>query len=265
MATHLVAWQEAIDSATPIVVNNVVDDVLTRSGTERYLVPPDYRFVRWAMATGPSLTRAFLRTPSMGVRRFDFEISPRARGTNLLSLDQIEVARPLRALELIGGEEIEFQAAEDAVGASQVNGFVALSPAELPPVPDGDIRINRSTATVTLTAFAWTSVSLTLDTSLEPGTYALIGFIASSANLIAARVNIRGQQYRPGMPGLAGAEEVAHDFDPANFWPLMGYNMGSFTHITVPEVQFFASVADTAERVFFYSVRTGPAPGGAPG
>lgn len=264
MATHGVAWQENIDTATLFSINNVVDDVLTRSGTERYLVPPDYRFIHWVLASGPNLTRAAIVTPSLGVRRENYEIVPRRRGANTLSLLGPEIFKPTRPTELTGGEEIEAQAAEDAVGLSQANIIAALGPAELPPMPDGDIRRVRATASVTLTAFAWTSVSFTVDSTFEPGTYALVGFLPISANVLAARANIRGQQYRPVMPGFAGTEAAAVDHDPALWSMLMGYTMGSFTHITIPEIQFFSAVADTSETLFLYAIRTGAAPGGTP-
>ncbi len=264
MATHLAAWQQSIDSAVLAAITTVTDDVLTRSGTLRYLVPPDYRFIRWAIASGPNVTRAQIVSPSLGVRRMNQEIVPRRRGASTLTLTGPEIYFPARPLELLPSEEIEAQVAEDAAGASQVNVIAALSAEALPAMPAGDIRRVRATATTALTAFAWTTVSMTLDTSLEPGTYSLVNFIPISANILAARAIITGQQYRPGVPGLAGTEAAAVDFDDALLRQVSYYAMGSFTHITVPQIQFFAAVADAAETVFFDVVRTGAAPTGAP-
>ncbi len=257
MATHLVAWQQGIDSAVLAPINTIVDDVLTRTGQTRYLVPPGLNRVYWALAAGANITRAQLITPSLQVRRMNPEILPRRRGSQLLTLSGIEVFKPYRPLILTPGEELEADIAEDGAGATQVDVMACLGPDVLPPAPDGDIRIVRATGSTTLTSAAWTSVVLTLDNSLEAGTYTLIGFIPISANVLAARAIITGQQNRPGMPGLSGTEAVAADFDPARLDSLMFYNMGSFTHITVPAFQFWASAGDTTQTVFLYLVKTG--------
>ena len=257
MAEHLAAWQQSIDSATLAAITNVVDDVLTRTSVTRYLVPPGYNAIRWAAASGVNLTRAQIITPSLQVRRMNTEVAPRRRGAETFALANPEIYIPPRPLLLVPGEEIEFDIAEDAAGASQNDGFVALGPAALPPMPDGDIRVVRATGTTTLVARAWTSVVLTLDSSLEAGNYALVGFIAMSATAVAARAIITGQQNRPGMPALAGAEAAAVDFEAALLNQLMYYDMGHFTHITVPAIQFFATAADVAETVYLYVIRLG--------
>src|SRR5713101_2593072 len=136
MATHLAAWQQSIDTATLAPINNVIDDVLTRTSVTRYLIPPLYNNVQWAIASGPNITRAQIITPSLLVRRMNPEVAPRKRGANVLTLTALEIYRPPRPLGLIPGEEIEFDVAEDAAGASQLNGFVSLGPVALPPMPD---------------------------------------------------------------------------------------------------------------------------------
>jgi len=265
VATHLVAWQQSVDQAALAAINTVVDDVLTRSGATRYFVPAGYNFVRWALATGPSLTRARIFTPSLGTKRIDLEVEPKRTAANTLTLTGLEVMLPRRPYELVPGEEVEFQTAEGGAMATQMNGVVALSPAELPPMPDGDIRAIRAAGTTTLTAFAWTTVTVTPDTSLEAGTYQLVGMLPISAGAIAARAIITGEVFRPGAPGLAGTDAAASDFDRATMDDTIWYAMGEFTHQTIPQIQFFSATADTSETVYLYAVRTGAAPTGAPG
>ncbi len=255
MATHLCAFQQSVDSATLVAINNVVDDVLTRTSVTRFLIPPLYNRIRWAAAAGQNLTRAQIITPSLLVRRMNPEVAPRKRGSEGFTLTAPEIFLPQRPLILVPGEEIEFDTAEDGAGATQMDGFVALSLDVLPPVPDGDIRIVRATGTTTLALRAWTSVVLTLDSSLEAGVYALVGFIAMSATVVAARAIITGQPNRPGVIGFQGAESAAVDFEAALFNQTIYYDMGHFTHITVPAIQFFAGAADVAETVYLYVVR----------
>jgi hypothetical protein len=257
MASHLVAYQQSIDAPTLTAINTVVDDVLTRTGSTRYLVPAEYNFVRWAAALGPNLTRAILVAPSFEVRRIRADIVPHRRGASTFSLGGFEIFQPPVPLELTPTEEMEAQVTEDAAGASQVYVLVNLGPAEQPAVPAGDIRPIRLTGSTTLTANAWTTVTMTPELSLEPGTYSLVAFLPISANCIAARALFVGQTWRPGVPGFAGTEAAARDFDWSNMQVAQFYEMGSFTHLTIPQFQFLSSAADTSETVLAWVVKTG--------
>lgn len=252
---HISAWRESIDSATLTPVDAVVDDILNRPTAERFLVPAGMNFVHWVAALGVDITRAQLVSPSIGVRRMSFEIIPRVRGSVTFEEPNINVFKPIRPFKLDATEHIEFQAAEDNGGASVVVGLVELGPEQLPAAPNGDIRIVRMTGTTTLVAATWTTVQPTEDVTLEPGMYSLIGFLPMSANVIAARAIIPGQNYRPGMPGLAAAEAAAVDINPATVWPLMGYEMGRFDHNNIPQFQFLSEVADTAETIIMFIVK----------
>lgn len=254
---HLCAFYESIDSASPIEIDNVVDDVLTRASAERFLVPEGFNHVLWAAALGPNVTRAKIETPSLGVRRMSTEVIPRRRGAITFDLSKPEIFVPPSPIPLTPSEELAFHAAEDAAGASAVYGLVALGPATQPALPAGDLRIIRATGATVLTANKWTTVSMTPELSLEPGRYMLIGFLAISANAIAARALITGQNWRPGMPALAGSEAAALDFAPMRLEQLNFEQMGEFTHINPPQFQFLSSAADASETVFMYVIKVG--------
>lgn len=255
MTQHLVAWQESADQAALAAINAVQDDILTRSGTERFVIPDGMNYIHWGYAAGPDLTRALLFAPSLGVRRMNAEIIPQNRAGEVLTLTQPQIWKPSVPIQLVPSEEIEAQTSEDNAAASQMDVFCALGPAEMPPIPSGDIRVNRCLGTTTVTARAWSSVLITPDQSFEPGDYALIGLIANSATVVMARALFQGQAWRPGVPGIAGAEADAKDFDPAVLWPFGGYDMGRFTHREIPQIQFFCTAADAAERVYLVSVK----------
>lgn len=257
MTTHLAAWQESADQAALAAINTIIDQVLTRNGAERYLVPEGMNFIHWGYAAGPDLTRAILFSPSIGVRRMNVEVFPHNRAGETLTLTQPQLWKPSVPIELIPMEELEAQTSEDNAAASQMDVFCALGPAELPPIPSGDIRVNRCLGTATLVARAWSLFSITPDVSFEPGEYALIGAFVNSATAVMARFNFQGQAWRPGVPAFAGAEADAKDFDPGVVWPYGGYEMGRFTHLTLPQVEIFATAADTAERVYLISVKVG--------
>ncbi len=258
MAWHTVAWYQSVDTGGVLTeLDTVVDDVLTRSGAKRFLVPQDYRYLRFAFATGVNLTDARLSTPSMLVRRMHGYIVPHRRGARTLGLDAMEVAIYDPPIALTATEEISALANEDAAGADALTVVASLGPETLPLAPRGDVRIVRLLGTTALTANVWTTVSVTPEFSLEPGTYVLAGFLPISAGCIAARAILVGQQYRPGFPGLAGSEAAALDVDMANLRPLLGYNLGTFTHITIPQFQFLSASADTSEVVYAFVVKVG--------
>ena len=259
MSTHLLAWQESIDQASLGRINAVVDDVVTTDGVDRFFVPNDYNWIRWAMATGPSLSRAQVVAPSLTVKRMNLEVVPRMDDAELLDLAKMPIFIPARPISLVPSESIEFQTAEDGSSGTQQDGFVALGPEILPDMPSGDIRVARASGSTTLVARTWTTVSLTLDSSLEPGRYTLVGFLPNSATAVAARMLFEGQTWRPGMPGLAGAEDVAMEFSLENVRRVMWYSMGEFTHTRVPQIQFFATSTDSAQVVILYIIRTGDA------
>lgn len=256
---HLCAFYESIDSASLVELNTVVDDILTRSGTKRFLIPGEFNHILWAAALGTNVTRAQIVTPSLGVARQSFEIIPRRRGDASFSLTHRQIALPPAPVPLIPSEEISVQAAEDAAGASSVYTLIALGPETQPALPTGLVRMIRGTGATPLTANTWTTVSITPDLSLEPGRYQLIGFIPISAGCIAARAIITGQTWRPGMPGLAASEAAAVDFDPIRDEQLMFEPMGEFTHVNLPQFQFLSASADTSEVVYLYVIRTGAA------
>lgn len=254
---HLCAFYESLDSATLTEIDNVVDDVLTRSSAERFLVPNEFNNILWAAALGANITRAQIAAPSVGVRRMSLEVVPRVRGAAAFTRTMLEIFIPPAPIPLIASEEIAFQAAEDATGNSAVYGLVALGPKTQPALPAGDIRLIRATGATTLTANRWTTVTVTPELSLEPGRYTLIGFLPISAGCIAARALITGQNWRPGVPGIAAAEATAVNFDAERIERLEYEPMGEFTHINPPQFQFLSSSADTSEVVFMWVIRTG--------
>lgn len=256
MAWHTFAYRQSIGPTTTLTELNVVpDDILTRSGDKRFLVPADYRFIRFVQASGPNLTRAVLRSPSLEVRRQQYEVVPRRRGGETLNLTALEISHPVRPVMLVSTEELSALATTDGASASVVNVVVSLGLENPPMAPAGDMRIIRFLGSTTLVPGQWTTVTVTPELALEAGTYVITGFLAISAGCIAARVLLRGQAYRPGLPGLAGTEATAVDYDHAMMAKLFGYNLGSFTHIELPQFQFLSASADTTQTVIVYAVK----------
>lgn len=258
MGQHLAAWFESIDQAALGRITVLQDDVLTPSDTDRFLVPDDYNFIHWGFATGVNISQARIVTPSLEVAKSDLDILPIGDGADLLTISQPAIWIPRRPVRLEPSESIEVQTSEDGSGATTQQAFVSLGSAEMGPMADGEIRSVRATGTTTLTADTWTSVTLTLESTLEAGRYQLVHFAPFGATVVAARFLPQGGGFRPGMYGFGAASPAQFDF-PTDPWDRLGwYNMLEFTHITIPQIQYFATAGDTAQTVQMYVIRTGP-------
>lgn len=256
MGTHMAGWTESADNAVLTRIATVQDDVLTPSGTERFLVPSEYNHIHWAYATGANLSGARIVTPSLEVQKSDLDINPFQDGSDLVEKVSPSIWIPRRFIELVPSESIEVQTSEDgATTRTQV--FVVLGTAENAPMSNGFIRSIRATGSTTLAANTWTSVTLTPESSLEAGRYQLVHFSVSGVSPVAARFLPQGGGFRPGMFCSAAASPAQFHWG-ASLWHLLGwFNMLEFTHITFPQIQIFATSADTVQTVQMYVIRLG--------
>ncbi len=257
MPTHMVAFFESIDQVALGRINGVQDDVLTPIGVDRFLVPSAQNHIQWAFASGLNLTGARIVTPSLEVNKSDLDILPFNQGADLLSIVSPSIFIPPRFIEIEPSENIEVQTSEDGAGATTQQAFITLGPAQNEPMPAGKIRSIRLTGTTTLVADGWTSVTLTPESTLEAGTYMMVHFKAHGVSALAARWLPQGGGPRPGMFASNGASPDHFDWNPS-LWDKLGwFSMLEFTHITLPQIQIFATAGDTAQVVQMYAIRTG--------
>jgi len=255
MATHLAAYTATVETDVETELSAVKDDVLTRTAAERFMVPADLNNVYWKAALGVNLEKARIYTPTLEMRRTVPYVVPHVRGAIKFGPDKFRVDICEPPISLTATEELSFYGTSGA--AERIYGLVSLAPDTLPPAPAGEVRVVRCTGNTTLVPNEWTSVKITPDVALEPGTYVLVGMLPISANAIAARAIITGQVWRPGVPAIAGDEATALGCNRNFLKAVQNYAMGTFTHINIPEVQFLSSAADTSEVVYLYLVKTG--------
>jgi hypothetical protein len=255
MVSHLVAFYQSTYNISDVEINVVKDDVLSRTAATRILVPPDLNRIGWGYAAATDLAKARYFTPSLETRRFYALIHPHRKGGVLPTIDVPRIFVPEPPVELTPNEELSAKFTVGGSAAEDIYGLASFQVAALPAVPAGEFKIVRCTGSTTLVKGDWTSVKLTPDVSLEAGEYALVKFIAISTNVIAARVIIPGQVWRPGLPGFPGAEADALAHATVYSKLLPAYEMGRFDHLHLPEFQFLANAADTSEVVYLYLVK----------
>jgi hypothetical protein len=237
-------------------IDALKDDVLSRTTPERFMVPADINNIHWLAALGLNLSRAYIKTPSLEVKRTLLDIIPHVKGAVKFPLTYVPVSKFSPPVSLVPTEEVSAFAVQTGTTAEREYILALLGSPTIEAPPAGEVRMVRCTGNTTLTANEWTSVKITPDIALEAGTYALVGMVPISANAIAARAIITGQVYRPGVPALAGSEADAKVCSRAWFELFGGFLFGTFTHLTIPEIQFLSSAADTSEVVYLYVVKT---------
>ena len=238
----LVGFTESQDSATLVNVAALVDPHIRVVGDD-IVVPSGLNYVGGVYAIGAAITRAQLVSPSIR-RRYPLEITPVEIAA--------EPADPVKynpffgsPIQLDEDESLNFQAAENGVGAQQSSGLVWLCDGATSPITGSEMFTIRATNASTLVAYAWTNGALTFNDTLPAGEYAVVGMRASSSGLIAARLVF--SQY-PWRPGCIASDTLGEQSAPVFRMGALGV-WGQFSHNTPPTVDFLSLSADTSQTV----------------
>lgn len=250
---HLEAYSSSIASGTtPLLQLTAVPSQIYPPAANGLLVQQLNKVLLAAML-GPAAIRAQLQSPTLRKNPF-IDIVPPNRGTLFGSPVRIAdfSATPL---VLSPNEELD-------VFATQNNGAPAIetvgiwfSDGPRSPRQGGAILTVHATASATLTAAGWTTVTFALDTQLDPGTYAIVGMRGFSATgeLIRVIPNSAGQVYRPGVT-------MVQAYDGLDMKYARNGELGTFcTFATtnLPKFELFASAADVAEELWLDLVQVG--------
>jgi len=239
----VVVFSESQDASAGLTLfAPVSDDVYATSGDDLY-IKRSARYLIGAFAFGDTVARARVVTPSMGSLEREVPIF-RTFG-NIRLVDLPHFRRPDLLEE---NEPLNFYIQNGA--AEQDYGVVFLSSVPRLSKVSWDL-VMRFTGSTSLTANAWTKVSLTPDITLPEGRYRIVGFIPISANGIVARiVPVEGAR-RPGFV-CARTEYDALSKSLDNWLADTGI---VFTPRTVPKVEFLSAAADTSETVIMFLKR----------
>ena len=244
MAFHLIGYTASQDTSGVLTTVAAMADPSVRVSGNDVSIPEQLPNLAGVYAIGATMTRASLVSPSIR-RRYPFEVFPvDAAATPTDPWHFHDVSQGVIALDV--DESLNFQSAESGAGAQRNSGFVWLSDGPVLPDSSGEIFTIRATGTTTLTAYAWTNVTLTFNDVLPAGTYEILGMAAFSTGAIAARLVIPQYQWRPGVICSTSANVyVGEKFRYGNFGVF-----GQFTHMTPPTVDFCSSSADTSQTVY---------------
>ena len=249
MPFTLAGFFENQDSATLINIAGIADTSLRVSGDN--LIVPNLNFLSGYYAMGANVTRAQLTSPRL-LQSSVLDIEP-------VDLSAAPVSNPPfhdrfeNPYELGRGEVLNALAAEGGGGASDASVFVWLSSGAIQPLNSGNIFTVRATGSTTLTADQWSAVTITLDSNLASGMYALVGLRAVGATLFAARAVFPGGGPRPGCIAF----DAISDLDASRFRNGRAGEWGRFTNDEPPAIECFASAGDTSQVFYLDVIRVG--------
>ena len=170
-----------------------------------------------------------------------------------------------------GGAESEYVACLFSDGKPMPIAAPPFPPAVAsnPTTPGRFFQVHWTTST-TLTAGAWSTVTPSFDQALYAGTYALVGARVYSATALFFRMfPAMGPKWRPGGVAVQAYDQLdppaQRGFNPLNgSWNAPTGNFGSwgawltFYQNIPPQIEIFATSADTAEEGWLDLIYLGP-------
>ncbi len=263
MPFHLAAFSESVDPAGAFnALTGVIDPVLTVVG-DNVQVPTLNKILAAAAGVETAAAQqARISAPSRRVLALQ-RVAPTQGAAAAVSLpaDPHHVM-DLRAnpLQMVTGEQVNFEVNSDPVAAQIQWGLVWFADALIPP-GTGTVFTIRATGATVLAAHTWVNVPITLSENLPRGRYQLVGLRAQSTTLVAARAVFVGTGAQGAWrPGVMGTNHDRHLEHPMFRYAGLGV-FGEFEDTDLPSIDCLAEAADAAE-VFYLDlvqVRAGPA------
>lgn len=227
-------------------------------------VSADLPYLMWVAGVGANLVHVRPQAPSMQPLPYP-NLSPNNRGTAFESPPRVHDFSNA-PIPLSPTEEFDIFATQNSAGAQTQYVACLFSDGKTaaPPLPTSSITLNgngryftaHATAAQTLTAGAWTQCLPIFDQALPAGYYALIGARTFSATALFFRMfPARQPLWRPGgiavqaydqldPPGQRAFPAVSEFGDSWGTWLTFWQNVP-------PQVEIFATAADTAEEFWF--------------
>jgi len=255
MAFHLGAFIGDIDSAgTFTALPAAADDRLFTQGND-LRVPPLNQVVALAGgADGVVAPRIRLTSPTLtGKTRYEIAPLNSQDAANVVA-DTPPKLVDLRQTPLVLGldEILQADLNNNPAVIREQWALVWFADGPITPVSSQNMFTVRATGATTLVAITWTSVTITLDDNLPPGTYQVVGLRAEGVSVIGARVIFRtADQWRPGCLGntvITAINSPIFRNGQMGVW-------GEFPFTQLPAIEFLAGLADTAQTVHLDVIR----------
>jgi hypothetical protein len=255
MAFHTVVFTSSTSSsgATTFVQLNFKQDPIVPTLNNGLQVPKQLNKLNFLAGVGTSLTNFRAQTPAF--LPFPWPaFAPTNRGSAFESppryFDGFKSPLPMNPTD-----ELDIYICQNSGGTETEYVFATLGDGTIQPAPAGRFFTVHATGSTTVTAGAFTACALTFDQAIPAGFYACIGARAYSATCLGFRLNPAMEPlWRPGGVGVkaydqmdpAGQRGYIYDGQIIAPW---GVWMTFYQNVP-PQVDFFATSADTAQEVW---------------
>jgi hypothetical protein len=241
---HLAAFYQSVDPAGAYVQLASIGDAILTINSPKIQVPPLNQIVMVAAGLENTVApRCRLVAPSL-LTMFRDQLTP----VNVAAAAAVLPMSPARLVDyrdtpvvLVPSEQLTAEILSDPA-AAQIQ-WVLVWFADGPiALKTGKILTARGTVANALVAGVWTLNTLTFDDQLYRGRYQIVGFRPVSTTMIASRIIVPSQAWRPGAIGAANVSDVSGDiFRYGN----MGI-YGEFEDIDNIQVESLSTAADGA-------------------
>jgi hypothetical protein len=246
---HLAAYQGSLVLNTPTQMTGLVDSVLTRSATSALYIFQQEMKLLAAVGMSVGMQRLYISSPTLRQINLPY-LRPIIQAVKPASNSQVAWFAD-QPLTLPAQEEIGPVATTNTDPGPETGTALMWLADRVDPIPPGDILTARATASFAAVANQWTLGSITFDTSLPPGLYALVGSEHISATAIAHRWQIPNQLWRPGS---LSHQSVADLQD----WRLLTRRLGAFGQFyntAPPQLEILCTNTDASHEMYLQLVR----------
>lgn len=244
---HLACYSGSVANAVANVDMPLVNDsILTRQNNHAILPQDGYL---WAAAVNSAnADRCRLNTPSVRYVGLPSIVPVNASATvpgNPGVYDMTDAPLAIPKADEIAVEGTQSGGVAETMFALLVFGFGRRE------LPNGPRYRVRGTSAITGVTGSWVSGSLTMDTVLPRGNYAVIGMDVIGAGLFGARLIFPGASYRPGVLARQSA-----GLPPSKLFTngVLGV-LGEFDSVNVPNLEIIQLSANTAQVTFLDLVK----------
>lgn len=246
---HCCIMSASISNTANTALTAVADQIASTDGGQ-FFFPEDVKLVA-AWVGSATLDRARLSSPEL--RQIFIPYLVPATQSLLVPDNPNIVDLRDNPYYLRGLERFQVEATSTIAMGNETCTAALFVMSQYNPAPTGGSFWIRATGTTTVTAGAWSDVTLTFDQQIARGRYAIIGGEAKGATIIAWRLILDSQFYRPGGLGkLNNGRRSADLFRNGGLG-----NWGEFLSTSLPRLQLYCTGADTSQDLWLQVVRVG--------
>lgn len=239
---HLAAYGKSVaNGSTYAQVTGVADGALTRDTANNYIMPSNMQVLA-AFLLGVDVTRGQIQAPSLRNIAYPEIYPAEVVATNAIPTGCNFQVYGQNGPRLLQNESVGVYVSTGGAAPAEVNAALWLADRFLP-APQGMVTTLVATASIAALVDQWVLGTLTFETQLAAGQYAVVGMAVIGADATLARLVFPGStNFRPGcIVDQAYGNRLWHDsfrMGKLGAW-------GNFVFNSPPQLEIFGHTAAT--------------------